>query len=163
MIELWTQELKRGGIDDSDENDALMFYNLSDALTSLLSSSNLISVIDSDSNYKGYWYIRISVNSEIKNNRLSQQDKINKAFEKVQKYKQELIDFNLKIANKIKNQSSKKKTCSHCNSNISVSFIKTHKCPVCSTPMYSNTELKRFNNILARIKKSEATLNSIKD
>ena len=96
---------------------------------------------------------------------LNKEEKLNSkaknANDKVNKYQQELIDFNLKIQHKIQEQSSKLKTCSHCNSKVSIKYIKTHKCPVCSTPMYSNTDLKRFANLTTRIQTSKEDVKNI--
>jgi len=90
---------------------------------------------------------------------LTKEEKLNNkalvANEKLVKYNKELTDFNLKVQNKIQEQSSKLKTCSHCDSKVNIKHIRTHKCPVCSEAMYSNTELKRFTNITSKIDKSK--------
>jgi len=100
--------------------------------------------------------VKKSLNKEEKLN-----DKAKKANDKVKKYQQELIDFNIKIQNKIQEQSSKLKTCSHCDSKVNIKHIKTHKCPVCSAPMYSNTDLKRFNNLTIKINKSKEEVKNV--
>jgi len=82
--------------------------------------------------------------------------------EQLEKYLNEMITFNNNIKNRIINQKSKKKTCSNCDSNVSTSYFKSHKCPVCNNAMYTDTDKKRFNNLSLKIKNTKEKINKKK-
>jgi len=154
---LYTDELKFGGIDDEDHNDALMEKNLFEAFTKIFKKISKLKV-SFQGQYKGYWDIYLE-SSDPKSKSLFNKRK--KLRDEITKYQNELNLFNDKVRDRIVNQKSKKKTCPNCDSNINVKYFKSHKCPLCGTEMYTDTDRKRVDNLKGRISKREAELNKL--
>ena len=104
---------------------------------------------------KGHWTysVRMKISDKTKIEKLS---KSKLKDEKIQKVQDELKAFNTKVLAKIQTQSAPLKTCTHCKSKIAIGFIKKIECNICKKPFYSNTELKRFENINIKLKKAKA-------
>lgn len=156
-IALRTLDMKIGGPDDNDENDGRMEDELRDNFKKILKKSfpDLV-IVGEMYGSKGSWYFRCEFKSEKSKNK-----KKNTLQSELKKYREELIDFNNSIHLRIQNQKSKKKTCANCDSNVNVSFFKSHKCPVCNCDMYTETDKKRVNNLKDRIKTRETKLKNL--
>jgi len=159
-INLITNDLKIGGPEDLDDNDSKLEENLRSNFIKLLKKhSKDLFIVDTAYSEKGHWYYTVSFKSDKKINSIIK--KINTLNSEISQYKEELISFNNKILQRILNQKSKKKTCPICDSNITVSYFKSHKCPVCNSPMYTSTDIKRVENLTKRIKDREAKVRSL--
>ena len=167
-VGLNTYDLKIGGYDDEDSNDSLLEQNLRREFKRILKKvSKELKIVDEIYSEKGSWGFYVSFDFKNKEQYVStlkkQQEKISKKEKEVQKYQDELTAFNSNITQRIKNQKSKKKTCSNCGSSINVSYFTSHKCPVCNTEMYTATDLKRANNLKDKITKHKKELNNLKN
>lgn len=153
-----TPDLKVGGEDDIDSNCSDKWYEISSKVEKHIKKNykNII-IKDMTSEYKGSWNITLSDKTESKSDK-----KIKTLEDKVSKFQKELSDFKVKIADKIKNQTSKLKTCTYCYSKVSVKFFKDHSCPVCNTELFSNTEQKRIDSINSKIQTVRKELSKIK-
>jgi len=71
----------------------------------------------------------------------------------IKKARTSLTSFSTTVFEKIKSQKSLKKTCKHCDSNVSVKFLRNATCPVCDHLMFSTTEQNKFNSLTIKIEK----------
>lgn len=159
-VELYTDELKFGGIDDNDDNDGIMESDLMDAISKIVKKSyKEITIDNTDGSCKGYWSITVSKTTTKKEK--SNFSKKEKLKNELVKYRNELTEFQQGVKNRILNQKSKKKTCNHCGSNVNTQYFKSHKCPVCHTEMYTDTDKKRVNTLNERISTREKSYNKL--
>lgn len=162
-INLYNDNLKIGGEDDDDENDSTLEDSLFSQFRKEMSEMNKDIIVEEIyGQEKGYFSVIIKLKSE------KQKDEILLSLnKKVSDLKNKIDEFNKSIALKISNQTSKKKTCSHCDSNVNISFIKndygqrSHLCPVCKKPMYTDTEIKKINAIKEKIAVLELEMKSL--
>ena len=152
-LNMYNDNLKIGGEDDDDENDSTLEDSLFSAIRKEVVSVNKdIEIIEIYGQEKGYFSIRLALKSEASKNK-----SLKMINEKILKLELKLREFNKEVAIKISQQKSKKKTCTHCDSNVNIDFIKdsynarSHLCPVCHKPMYTDTELKKLKSITDKI------------
>lgn len=156
-ISLMTYDLKIGGPDDNDENDSTLEYNLIKNFKSIANTLYPKATVSSDcSSEKGHWYMSFAFKEE-----KVKRTKIQKLEEEKVKFTKELNEFNDKIYNRILNQKSNKKTCKNCDSSVTTSYFKSHKCPVCNAPSYTDTDKKRFDNLTDRINKRTSEIKKL--
>ena len=159
FFNLYSSDLKFGGIDDEDHNDALMEENLIKAFSKIFKKlSKTVKLVSFQGQYKGYWDVYLESTDGPKKNVLNKRTKLRN---EIEKYKSDLTLFNDKVRDRIVNQKSKKKTCPNCDSNINVKYFKSHKCPLCCTEMYTDTDKKRVSNLKERISNREAELKKL--
>jgi predicted RNA-binding Zn-ribbon protein involved in translation (DUF1610 family) len=104
-------------------------------------------------NSRGYFYIILQIKSEYK-----KKQKIERLTNKVRSVEADIHAFNLQVFSKIKTQLSKKKTCFNCDSNITITTLKSHKCPCCDKEMYTDTERGRFEILQSKLNAAEKYL-----
>jgi len=97
-------DLKIGGPDDDDANDSELEYNLRKNIEAEVSKYNKDIVKSGEIwSEKGWFYIIFQLKTEKKLN-----DSLSKLKAKVTQAESDISEFNTKVADKIKNQSSKK-------------------------------------------------------
>lgn len=156
-IAMYNDCLKFGGEEDHDFNDAILSDSLYEDFHKLIVKENKdIAVVQDIYIEKGYFNIVVKLKSETVRN-----TKLQNAQTKFDKARIELTDFNNGVALKISTQTSKKKTCPHCDSNIAVAHVKSHKCPVCNGVLYTATEEAKFKRLIQKIKDAQKELKDV--
>lgn len=158
---LFTYDLKIGGEDDDDNNDSIMESSLQqNFISAMLDVNSDVEIVDWVGSEKGYWpvYLRFKSEAAKYSKRQGQIDMLNT---KIKTAKIAIDEVNTNVAKRISTQTSKKKGCEHCGSSINISYIKTHHCPVCSVPMYTNGDKKKIEALENKIKAWETQKSSL--
>jgi rRNA maturation endonuclease Nob1 len=157
QVLFYNDNLKIGGEDDDDSNDEVMFRDLSKHFEKFLSDYDKDIVIENmDSDYKGCFSATFTLKSEKNKNKKLQENQ-----KKIDKINEEIRIFNNSVGEKIKQQKSSKKTCPTCGSMLTISYLKSHICPVCTKPMYTETESKKLSVMKGKIDSLQSEINSL--
>lgn len=145
-IDLYTDNLRFDGEDDSDSNDEVLELNLQKHFLAALKNYKDIEFVSFSISDNGHWPVVLKFKAD-----KPAYKKLKLLLEKVYNHQDKIRQFNIEFVKKLKDQTSKTKTCKNCKSSLTITSIRSHCCPVCNAPLYSETEKKKVQKIEDKI------------